>query len=238
MIKKVLACLLAFLCFSSIFPVFAQPSGLKFEIPEASDGQINEAIQNIVPIRFLPGHPLYLLIVIKENFNSFFQPSSAKVAQFQAVLSGKRLKETYKLILEGKNAKAFDNLVKYQSINKKVIDKLQKAIGQNQEVTPLVMEIAEGLKSQEVLFYAILTHNAGLMDHDDYKSRFEKAVESFINVAMTINDIKPGIKDRFKTVISWEGNKNRESNEASPSASGEPGLFESTASVKPKRIIY
>lgn len=237
MIKKVLACFLAFLCFSSIFPVFAQSSGIKFEIPEASEGQINEAMEKIVPLRFLPGHPLYFLIVIKESFNSFFQPSSAKVAQFQAVLSGKRLKETYQLILESKNPEAFDNLVKYQSTNKKVIEKLQKAIGQNQEVTPLAMEIAEDLKSQEVLFYAILINDAGLISNDNYKSRFEKAVESFISVVMTINNIKPGIKDRFKTVISWEG-ENQELNEATRPATPEPRLFESTASVKPKRIIY
>ncbi len=238
MIKKVFACFLAFLCFSSIFPIFAQSSAVKYQIPEASEGQINEAVQNIVPLRFLPGHPLYFLIVVKETFNSFFQPSSAKVAQFQAVLSGKRLKETYQLILEGDNSNAFNNLEKYQKTNIRVIDKLQKAIGQNQEVTPLAAEIAESLKSQEVLFYAILNHDKELMNNNDYKIRFENGVESFISVAMTINSIKPGIKDRFKTVISWEGTNKELLKEATGSATPEPRLFEATASVRPKRIIY
>lgn len=237
MIKKVLACFLFFLCLSSLLPVFAQSSA-KYEIPEATDGQINEALEKIVPLRFLPGHPLYFLIKVKENFNSFFQPSSAKVAQFQAVLSGKRLKETYRLILEGKNSEAFANLNRYQSTNKRVIDKLSKAIGQNQEVTPLVEEIAEDLKSQEVVLYAIFSHDEHLLDNKDFKSSFDSSVESFVQVAMAVNGIKPGLKDRFKTVTSWESTKSQELIEASGSATPEPRLFEATASVRPKRVIY
>lgn len=234
--KKVLVCLLIFLWFSSISHVAAE-SESKYEIPKASEGQINEALEKIVPLRFLPGHPLYFLIKVKEGFNSFFQPSSAKVAQFQAVLSGKRLKETYRLILEGKNEEAFDNLERYQSTNKRVVDTLQKAIGQNQEVTPLVGEIAEDLKSQEVLLYAIFSHDEHLLENKDFQSSFDKSVESFVNIAMAVNSIKPGLKDRFKTVITWEQNKSSDL-EASSSSSVEPRLFESTASVKPKRIIY
>src|SRR3989344_6029581 len=81
-----------------VFPVFGQTS---YHFPEASEGQINEAIAKIVPIRWLPSHPLYFLIRAKETFSRALQPSSAKRAGFDFVLSGNRLKEAYLLLENG-----------------------------------------------------------------------------------------------------------------------------------------
>lgn len=239
MIKKALACLLVLLCFSLFLPLNWGSAlyAADYQIPEASEGQINEAIQRIVPVRFLPGHPLYFLIFLKENFNAFFQPSSLKVAQFEGILAGKRLKETYMLIVDNKDDKATRNLLRYSTSNTKVVDRLNKAIGQKQEVTPLAEEIAEDLKSQEVLLFAITTVDDNLIKDPLFSKNFDKAVSSFINVVKAINDIKPGLKDRFKTVISQENN-NSDLKEKEASASASPYLFESTSTVRPRRIIY
>lgn len=240
MIKKVLACLIFLLCSFILLPVISGRTlyASDYEIPKASEGQVNEALQKIVPLRFLPGHPLYFLIFIKEGFNAFFQPSSVKVAQFEGVLASKRLKEVYMLIVANQDAEASKNLLRYSQSNKRVIDRLNKALGQKQEVTPLAGEIAEDLKSQEVLLFAITLLDGDLLKDSDFSKNFDEAVNSFIEVAKAINDIKPGLKDRFKTVSSQENSRNQELREATASATPEPRLFESSASVKPKRIIY
>lgn len=235
MFKKVFACLQCLIIFLSLAAFFS--GGIRavdFEIPKATDAQINEAVQKIVPLRFLPGHPFYILITLKEGFNKFFQPSSAKRAKFISVLSSKRLKETYLLIENDKTDKAFQNLIRYEKVNDELIKQLKKARGQNQEVSPLVLEIAEDFKNHEILLYSI-SSDLQIQDPKIAKE-LELGVRSFAEVILTINEVKPGLKDRFKTVISLEV---KPANDTSiDEATAGSSLMQSTPSVRPKRIIY
>lgn len=209
----------------------------KYQIPEASEGQINEALQKTVPIRFLPTQTFYFLIRAKEAFNEFFQPSSLKKARFDAVLSGKRLKEVYRMLEGGQNEQASKNLLKYKDSNNRLIKNLERARQQNQEVVPIVLEIAEDLKNQEVLLFGIYSKKRNLENDSVLDENLDKAVGSFVDVALKINEFKQGLKDRFKTVVWWEGIEIND-RDHQPSPSPEPFLFESTASIRPKRIIY
>lgn len=235
MFKKVIACLLCLILFLSLAFFFGGGTyAADFEIPKATDAQINEAVQKIVPLRFLPGHPLYLLISLKEGLNKFFQPSSAKRAKFISVLSGKRLKETYLLIENSKRDEAYQNLVRYEAVNNELIDQLKRARGQNQEVTPLSLEIAEDFKNHEILLYGILSLLQ--IPESGVAEEFDRGVRSFIEVVFAINEIKPGLKDRFKTVISLEDKPINDPlvTEATAGSS----LMQATPSVRPRRIIY
>lgn len=235
MIKKVIACLLCLILFLSLAAFFRGGTyAAEFEIPKATDAQINEAVQKIVPLRFLPGHPLYLLISLKEGLNKFFQPSSAKRAKFISVLSGKRLKETYLLVENNKTDEALGNLIRYTAVNNELMSQLKRARGQNQEVSPLALEIAEDFKNHEILLFGILTD----LQIEDSKiaEEFDRGVKSFAKVVLTINEIKPGLKDRFKTVISLQDKTENDAsiNEATAGSS----LMQASPSVKPRRIIY
>src|SRR6266513_536851 len=98
------ACLLTSLfVFFSFSSIFAQSN---YNFSNFNDGDINEALQRIVPFRILPSHPLYFLIKVKEVFDRQLKPSAAKRAEFDLVLSGKRLNEAYALFNKGdiKNA--------------------------------------------------------------------------------------------------------------------------------------
>lgn len=234
--RKFSVCLIFFLVLFVLLPNFGgNLLASSYKMPEVSEAQTNEALQKVVPIRFLPNSPFYILIVIKEKIGHFFQPSSLKRSEFSLILSGKRLKETLKLIDQGNIDAAAKNLARYEAANRDVIWQIQKAKGQNQEVKPYADEVAESLNSQETLLAAILA-KAGSANNSDFDENFEKTVGSFVDVAMTVNQIKPGLKDRYKIVIYRE----KSNQEATPKleATPESEIIQATSSVKPKRVIY
>ena len=221
--KFISVCLLVLCLFLLLIPVYANT---EYVFPQASDGQIDEALQKTVPLRFLPSHPLYFLIVVKESSSRFFQPSALKKAQFDFILSGKRLKETYLFLEKGDVKSANRSLIKYAERLAKMNTALERARSQNQDVTTLAAEIAEGLRFHEVLLFAI-----------DKKQRLilDQSASAFVKTVQVINNIMPGVKDRFKTLTNLQ--KKDENVEASPSPD-ETTIFESTPSMVPRRIIY
>jgi len=233
--NKLLVCLLFFLLAFNIF--FVNTSGVyaheAYTFPVASDGQIDEALQNTVPLRFLPGNTFYFLIRIKENIERFFQPSSVNKASFDQILATKRIKETYLLIGKNDKKRASKNLIAYSKRLDKMVGQLEKARGQKQDVVKQVMEIAEGLKNQETLLLA--THQKWDLAEDDFdfEQNYKKALESFTRAALALNEVAPGIKNRFKTATISASVK-----EASPSPEPADNLFSASPSAQPRRIIY
>lgn len=212
-----------------VFPVFGQTN---YHFPEASEGQINEAIAKIVPIRWLPSHPLYLLIRTKETFSRFLQPSSVKRAEFDFVLSGKRLKEVYILLDRGDSKSAKKSLLRYSTKLEDVGRQLEKARSQNQDVAALVAQMADGFKYQEVLLFAIAQKAQG----SDLDTTINIAGASFVATIKIVNNISPGVEDRFKTIVE---EKLRESSaSALPSRDPEVGTYQASPSARPRRIIY
>lgn len=201
--KKHLVCFLFFL----LIVFFTNPILIhaNLQFPQASEGQVNEALQKIVPLRFLPSNPFYFLILSKENTLRFLKPSCLKKAEFDFILSGKRLKEAYLLIKKDDVKNTSKSLAKYSKKIDKLIDQLEKANSQNQDATKLVFEIAEGLKQHEVLFSVISKKQSDLQlsfnktnKMTDFDKNFQEAILSYTKLISKIDSIKPGLKDRFK----------------------------------------
>lgn len=206
-----------------------------YQFPQATEGQINEALQKTVPVRFLPSSPLHFLISSKEIVNRFFQPSARERAGFDLVLSGKRLKETYLLLKEGNVKDASSNLKRYTVQLRKMVEQIEKARGQNQDVAALVDRIAEDLRAQETLLFAIDKEYKNFEDSFDFDARFGDAFGSFEAAVRAIDSVRPGLVDRFKSVA----NEDEEENYVPPSIYPVPSfLFDASPSAKPKRIIY
>jgi len=201
------------------------------QFPDFSEGQINEALQKTVPIRFLSSHPTYFLISTKEVIVRFFKPSSVKKAQFDLVLSGKRLKESYILLEKNDVLESGDTLERYSAVLNRMIWQLEKARSQNQEAVELVNEIADTLTYHEVLFWAIEKSWQGKEDSYSFDEKLTRAVSGFETTIMAVDKIKPGIKHRFKSLKETEY-------ETLPESLPSPTPFEATPSVKPRRIIY
>src|SRR3990167_9913306 len=105
--------------------------------PQATAGQINEAVEKLPHLRVLPSNPFHFLIRVKENVSRFFNASSVKRAEFDLVLSGKRLKETYLLTEKNDVGKASRSLFIYSQRLQKLTEEMEKARSQNQNVLAL-----------------------------------------------------------------------------------------------------
>lgn len=216
-----LVCLIFFLFLNT--PISAQVK------TQVSDGQINEAIAKTVPLRFLPSSPFYFLITIKETVSRAFQPSSAKRAEFDELLSQKRLKESYLLIKSGDLSGGKKSLLRYRDRLKVMEENIDKARSQNQDVIVIVSEIAEDFKNQEILLAALNTR----FSKEGIDEEIAKAIEAFDGAVMFINNISPGVKNRFVILPAKEA-----SSEATPAASQEIEPQTPFPSANPKRIIY
>ncbi len=204
--------------------VFAQ----SYNALQINQNTISEALVKN-PYRLLPSNRIYPLIIIKESLMRAFKPSSAKRAEYDLVLSGKRLAETYALLNQARNQLAEKNLGRYSKQLKVTIAELEKARSQNQDIVSAVNEAADSLMEQEVLLSAIYKTNIG------DSTGFNSAKEAFRDAVLRLNQMKPGVKDRFKSLkdVQEEIVPQEPAN-----TSNEPDPLSSTASATPKRIIY
>ncbi len=233
MTKRILVCLISFfLLFSST--VSSVHAAVDF--PQATDGQVTEALARIVPIRIVPDNPLYFLITIKETLLRATQPSSAKRAEFDMILSGKRLKESYLLLTNKDVSGASLSLTRYSQRLAKMTDGLGRAKSQNQDVGNLIGEIADNLRNQEVLFFAIKARAEGLGNGGDFAKNYNSAAAAFVDAINSLDNFRPGIRDRFKSATG-SANSNRDKDLIN-SAPKTPGFIEASPEVKPNKIIY
>ncbi|MBI3341903.1 hypothetical protein HY024_02170 [Candidatus Curtissbacteria bacterium] len=202
-----------------------------FNLPQASDGEIHQAQNRLVPLRFLPNQPWYFLITVKEEIDRIFQPSSAKRAQFDLILAGKRLKEAYALVQKGDLQGSSNALLKYSERLVKLDENLNRARSQNQEVNPLVLAMAEQFKSHEVLIFAINDSRKKQASDSDLENAFKKALGAFIASVNNLNQIKPGVRDRFKSAT--ESAKPNESTDTAVPQEEAP-----KRTYSPRKIIY
>lgn len=230
--RIVLTCAISFLLFFlTLSPARASD---RIEFPQASEGQINEALTKIVPLRIIPSNPFYFFITGKEMVLRIFQPSSVKRAQFDMILAGKRLKESYLLAANGDIKNASLNMLRYGDKLREMTGGLDRAKSQNQDIANLIGEIAENLKSQEVLFFAIGKRTEGLTEEHNFRENYNKEAAAFVDGVNALNNFRPGIRDRFKSATSTAAPEENLLNSA-PKA---PGFIEASPSTKPNRIIY
>lgn len=150
-----------------------------------------------VPVRFLPSSPLHLLISTKETFARIFKPSAVRRAEFDFVLSGKRLKEAYLLSKAGDFKGASKTLDAYSERSKKMTKQIAKARSQNQDLAKLTGTIADDLRAHEILLSAIYKSESLADDAYSFQSNFQKAYEGFVGMIEAVDEIMPGVRDRF-----------------------------------------
>lgn len=226
--RKISTCLILLLLSVFITPgVFAQS---RPDLPVVGENQISEALGKIVPVRFYYPNPLGILVYLKEAVNLFFQPSAVKKSEFDMTLAGKRLKESYLLLLRNDVNNSSKDLKAYSEKSDEMVRQLEKARSQNQDVENLIGTIAENLKLQETMLGAI-SQKGHVDDSYSFKTNLDTAVTSHKKAIMALDNIRPGIKDRFTST-------KEATPEALPSPSPSPQVKESTPSVRPRRIIY
>ena len=192
--RIVLACLTAlfFLAF------FAKVSYAQIEsFPKSSAGEINEALEKLPHVRFLPTNPLHFFISVKENITRFFNASAAKRAEFDLTLSGKRLKEAYLLTEKNDVKNASKALFKYSRRLEKLREQMEKAKIQNQVVLELSEKIADDMAMHERFLYAISQKSESYQNGYNFAGNFQKAENEFMETVFAIDNVKPGLKDRF-----------------------------------------
>jgi len=190
-------------CFCVLLLVFASTSiGFVFGandylFPKATAGEINEAVEKLTPLRILPSNPLHFFISVKENITRFFNASSVKRAEFDLTLSGKRLKEAYLLTEKNDVANASKALFKYSRRLEKLREQMEKAKIQNQVVLELSEKIADDMAMHERFLYAISQKSEGYQNSYNFADNFQKAENEFKDTVLAIDNVKPGLKDRF-----------------------------------------
>jgi len=248
--RKFSACLIPFkkswlgVCFSilglsllvSTFIPLKVLAHTDYQLEDFSEGQINDALTKTVPLRFLPSHPLYFLINVKEIISRFFQPSSVQRARFDFILLGKRLKETYMMLEKGDVKRASKNLERYRQRSASLIKQMEKARAQNQSTVAFADETAEGLKLHEILLSAINQKWQNHQEGYNFDDNFQGAVDAFVKTVLAIDNVKPGLKNRFKTATSSATLETESS--VSPSPTPQILILETSPSAKPRRIIY
>src|SRR3990167_361434 len=165
--------------------------------PQVTDGQINEAVEKLPHVRFLPSNPLHFFISVKENITRFFNASSIKRAEFDLALSGKRLKEAYLFTEKNDVANASKSLSQYSNRLDKLTEQMEKAGSQNQEVLELSEKIADQLAMHERFLYAISQKSGDYQNSYNFDDNLKRAKNEFKETVSAIDNIKPGLKDRF-----------------------------------------
>jgi len=193
--RIVLACLTAlfFLAFFANIAFAQVPSSF----PKATEGQISEAVEKLPHIRILPSNPLHFFIRVKEKVSQFFNASSVKRAEFDLVLSGKRLKEAYLFTEKNDVANASKSLFQYSRRLEKLTEQMEKAGSQNQDVLELSERIADDLSMHERLFYVLSQKSESYQNSYNFAGNFQKAENEFKETVLAIDNVKPGLKGRF-----------------------------------------
>jgi len=220
--------------FIAFYPSLTLAQAEKYQLPAATEGQINEALQKTVPIRLLPSHPLYFSISAKEAISRFFQPSSIEKARFDFILLGKRLKETYLLFEKGDFKKGSKNLKRYSQRASSLVKQMEKARAQNQSVVAFADETAQELQFHEILLSAIANKWQNTKEYN-FGDNLNSAVGDFVKVVLAMDNVQPGLKNRFKTATSSAILETVSAESPSPTPST---LFETSSSSRPRRIIY
>ena len=187
-------------CLTALFflAFFAKVSYAQIEsFPKATDGQINEAVEKLPHVRILPSNPLHFFIRVKEKVSRFFNASSVKRAEFDLVLSGKRLKEAYLFTEKNDVANASKSLFQYSRRLEKLTEQMEKAGSQNQDVLELSERIADDLSMHERLFYVLSQKSESYQNGYNFAGNFQKAENEFKETVSAIDNVKPGLKDRF-----------------------------------------
>lgn len=193
----------------------------------SSNGQVNEALENLTPVRFVPDSPLYLLIRTKEVISRFLTSSARDRAKFDYANSSKRLKEAYLMTNKGNLIDASSSLKDYVKSLQDAEKQLEKARGQNQDVVPVADKIIDNLRFQEILIVELSMRLEG--------SEMENTIGAFKKCVTFLESFKPGISARYRLM---DESKINSPSPTPTSVLGPSPALGSKSTISPKRIIY
>lgn len=157
---------------------------------EIDQSQIDFALVRLSPIRFLPGHPFYSLILVKEKVQHIFKPNQLKKADFDLLLASKRIKEAYLLNQERKYDKAEKQIENYAKALDKFLTASKKAKEINMNARDLNLKAVESLSYQQPI----------ILDLEDYP-KAQEAHKKFEEVVEYLKEQSGEIADLIKTRI-------------------------------------
>lgn len=213
--RILLACLILFFGFFSAFgTVWAQGA--------VTGGQLNEALDKLTHVRVLPDNPFYFIFRTKEILGRFFTPSAKDRAEFDFMISSKRIKEAYLLAQKGSSVET--SFTDYKKAIKNSELQIEKARGQSQDVATVIAKMVDDLKYQDVLIETMQENGVMVDDAKDGFGGFVVYLEKF----------RPGIGGTYQITA-----ENKVPDPSLPSVVSTPSPnLSATPSYQPKRIIY
>lgn len=170
-------------------------------LPLPKSHELQDAIVKLSPVRFLPGHTVYIFVGLKEKVQRLFKPSAKDKAHFDTVLSGKRIKEAY-LLAEKKDYKRARKAIERYG---KRMDSLEKSLSsaqnQGQDVVTTVDLLADHLGKHQDLMAQILAI-VPPEEKGAFKSAFKTPNEKLIEVIALLQKGRPDQAQRFFTRYS------------------------------------
>ncbi|OGD85799.1 hypothetical protein A2Z23_00770 [Candidatus Curtissbacteria bacterium RBG_16_39_7] len=126
-------------------------------LPLPQNGQVDEHLPRLSPIKLLPDHPIYFLITWKENAQRFLEGNVSQKAHFDTILAGKRIKETYLLIQKGNFKTSMGTVKRYSKQMERLEKELSGAQKQGADVVTTLDLLADNLFRHQDLMAQIIS---------------------------------------------------------------------------------
>ena len=192
MIKSVCFIFLAFFLSSTLASAQTRlPAGQ--DLPKVENYEIEETLVRLSPIRFLPDHPLYFLLALKEKVDHFTKPDKTAKALFDAHLSGKKIKEAYLLSQKNKFGDAQKSLKNYQKVGQRLRDELTQAASQGLPVFEIESLLADNLVRHLKIIIVLVPKSPD----QDFKQELSKSLESAVEIGKLLEKHLPDAKERI-----------------------------------------
>jgi hypothetical protein len=167
------------------------------DLPLPQNGQVEEHLPRLSPIKFLPDHPFYFLITWKENAQRLLKADSARKAHFDTILAGKRIKETYLLTKKGNLKTSLETVKRYGNQMERLEKELTNAQKQGADVITILDLLADNLFRHQDLMAQIAV-DVPNDQRDEFLKELNRANEKLISVAKLLEKVRP---DRAQRLI-------------------------------------
>lgn len=170
-------------------------------LPIPKSHELANDIAKLSPVRFLPGHPSYLFVTLKEKIEKFLRPSTKDKAHFDAILAGKRIKEAYLLVEKKDYRRAREAVERYDQRMENLSKSLSSAQNQGQDVVKTVDLLSDHLGRHQDLMAQILA-TVPPEEKEVFDSALETPNKKLIEVVILLQKGRPDQAQRLFTRYS------------------------------------
>lgn len=180
-------------------PTFAQtlPAGRQV-LPKVEKWEVEENLTRLSPVRFLPDHPLYFFISLKETIDYFRQRDKVKKALFDVHLAGKKIKETYLLVQKNNLEKATNSLKNYQRVSQRLGTELTEAINSGLPAITAAKVLSEDLERH----LAIIIFLSYQSSEAEFRQELSDSVKTLKTTAKLLEKHFPGAAQRIESLAN------------------------------------